>query len=75
VACAKAGQQTPNGEADLERMPKAFALTGEVPLCRTRTHACAVTPDEATDGAPRPRAGHAVRQAAGTRTRDGAGRA
>lgn len=35
VVCAKAGQKTPNGYYNLERMLKAVARKGEVLLCGT----------------------------------------
>jgi len=51
VICAKAGQKTPNGCYNLERMLKAVGRKGEVLPCDTCMDARAMTQDEAT-GAP-----------------------
>jgi uncharacterized protein involved in oxidation of intracellular sulfur len=53
VVCAKAGQKTPNGYYNLERMLKAVGRKGEVLLCGTCMDARAMTQDEATQGARR----------------------
>ncbi|HJW76254.1 MAG TPA: DsrE family protein [Thermoleophilia bacterium] len=53
VTCAKAGQKTPNGYYNLERMVRAVSRKGTVLLCGTCMDARAVTPDEVTEGARR----------------------
>lgn len=53
VACAKAGQKTPDGYYNLERMLKAIGRKGEVLLCGTCMDARAMTQDEVTQGARR----------------------
>jgi uncharacterized protein involved in oxidation of intracellular sulfur len=53
VICAKAGQKTPDGYYNLERMLKAVGRKGEVLLCGTCMDARAMTPDEASEGARR----------------------
>ena len=53
VTCAKAGQKTPNGYYNLERMLKAVARMGTVLLCGTCMDARARREDEITEGARR----------------------
>jgi uncharacterized protein involved in oxidation of intracellular sulfur len=53
VVCAKAGQTTPDGYYNLERMLKAVGRKGEVLLCGTCMDARAMTQDEVTQGARR----------------------
>ena len=53
VGCAKAGQKTPNGYYNLERMLKAVARKGEVLLCGTCMDARGMTEDDAIEGARR----------------------
>ena len=53
IVCAKAGQKTPNGYYNLERMLKAVARKGEVLPCGTCMYARGMTQDEAVEGARR----------------------
>jgi uncharacterized protein involved in oxidation of intracellular sulfur len=53
VGCAKAGQQTPDGYYNLERMLKPIVRRGEVLLCGTCMDARAIADDELVDGARR----------------------
>ena len=53
VVCAKAGQKTPDGYYNLERMLKPSGRKGEVLLCGTCMDARAVTQEEVTEGARR----------------------
>jgi uncharacterized protein involved in oxidation of intracellular sulfur len=53
VTCAKAGQRTPDGYYNLERMLRAVGRKGEVLLCGTCMDARAMTQDEVTEGARR----------------------
>ena len=53
VGCAKAGQKTPNGYYNLERMLKAVGRKGEVLLCGTCIDARGMTEDDAIEGARR----------------------
>ena len=54
VACAKAGQQTPNGYYNLERMLGATVAHGaEVALCGTCMDARAIQEDQLVDGTRR----------------------
>ena len=53
IACAKAGQKTPNGYYNLERMLKAVGRKGEVLLCGTCMDARGMTQEEAIEGARR----------------------
>lgn len=53
VVCAKAGQKTPDGYYNLERMLKAVGRKGEVLLCGTCMDTRAMTQDEITQGARR----------------------
>lgn len=47
AACAKAGQQTPNGYYNLERMIRAVtAKNGEIGVCGTCMEARGITPEE-----------------------------
>jgi uncharacterized protein involved in oxidation of intracellular sulfur len=53
VVCAKAGQQTPQGYYNVERMLKGILRKGRVVLCGTCMDARGLTPDEMTPGATR----------------------
>ena len=53
VVCAKAGQKTPDGYYNLERMLKPIVRKGEVLLCGTCMDARGMTEDEVTEGARR----------------------
>ena len=53
VVCAKAGQKTPNGYYNLERMLKPFARRGQVLLCGTCMDARGMKAEESMDGARR----------------------
>jgi len=53
VVCAKAGQKTPDGYYNLERMLRVVGRKGEVLLCGTCMDARAMTQDEVTRGARR----------------------
>ena len=53
VACAKAGQQVPQGYYNLERMVKSVTRKGEVLLCGTCMDARGLTDEELVDGAKR----------------------
>ena len=54
ASCAKAGQQTPNGYYNLERMLRSVAnRRGEIGVCGTCMDARGVAPDELVDGARR----------------------
>ncbi|MBI5232633.1 MAG: DsrE family protein [Coriobacteriales bacterium] len=53
VGCAKAGQKTPDGFYNLERMLKPIVRKGEVLLCGTCMDARGLTEDELMDGARR----------------------
>ncbi|MFW5824848.1 MAG: DsrE/DsrF/TusD sulfur relay family protein [Marinobacter sp.] len=53
VAGAKAGQKTPDGFYNAERMVKRVAITGQVLLCGTCMDARGITDDEIVKGAGR----------------------
>jgi len=53
VLCAKAGQETPQGYYNLERMLKPIAHKGEVILCGTCMNARGMKDEEVTEGARR----------------------
>ncbi len=53
VTCAKAGQKTPDGYYNLERMLKPVVRKGEVLLCGTCMDARAFTEEEVCEGARR----------------------
>lgn len=53
VGCAKAGQKTPDGYYNLERMLKPVLRDGEVLLCGACMDARALTPGELMQGAQR----------------------
>jgi uncharacterized protein involved in oxidation of intracellular sulfur len=53
VICAKAGQKTPDGYYNLERMLKPIVRKGEVLLCGTCMDARAMGEDETCEGARR----------------------
>lgn len=53
VGCAKAGQITPNGYYNLERMIKGVARQAEVMLCGTCLDARGITEDELVTGTKR----------------------
>jgi uncharacterized protein involved in oxidation of intracellular sulfur len=53
VVCAKAGQKTPNGYYNLERMLKPLVRQGEVLLCGTCMDARGMNEDGVTKGARR----------------------
>jgi uncharacterized protein involved in oxidation of intracellular sulfur len=53
VLCAKAGQKTPDGYYNLERMLKPVVRKGEVLLCGTCMDARGLTEGELTQGARR----------------------
>ncbi len=53
VLCAKAGQITPNGYYNLERMIKGIAREAKIVLCGTCLDARGITDDELVAGAER----------------------
>jgi uncharacterized protein involved in oxidation of intracellular sulfur len=53
VTCAKAGQKTPDGYYNLERMLKPIVRKGEVLLCGTCMDARALTENEICEGTRR----------------------
>jgi uncharacterized protein involved in oxidation of intracellular sulfur len=53
VVCAKAGQKTPDGYYNLQRMLKAVVRKGEVLLCGTCMDARGMAETEVMDGARR----------------------
>lgn len=53
VACAKAGQTTPNGYYNLERMLKPVLRRGRVLLCGSCMDARGLAADEVVEGAAR----------------------
>ena len=54
ASCAKAGQQTPNGYYNLERMLRAVTnKKGEIAVCGTCMDARGNAPDELVEGAKR----------------------
>ncbi len=54
ASCAKAGQQTPNGYYNLERMLHAvISRQGEIGVCGTCMDARGIAPGELTEGARR----------------------
>jgi uncharacterized protein involved in oxidation of intracellular sulfur len=53
VACAKAGQNTPNGYYNLERMLKPILRRGRVMLCGSCMDARGIKDAEVVDGAKR----------------------
>ena len=53
VACAKAGQKTPEGYYNLERMLKPLVRQGQVLLCSTCMDARGVRDEELLDGCRR----------------------
>jgi len=54
ASCAKAGQQTPNGYYNLERMLRAVTTRqGEIAVCGTCMDARGIIPDELTAGTRR----------------------
>jgi|TARA_B100000315_G_scaffold80000_1_gene73295 uncharacterized protein involved in oxidation of intracellular sulfur len=53
VACAKRGQQTPDGYYNLERMLKQTVRRGSVLLCGTCLDARGLQPEEILDGCAR----------------------
>ncbi|MBN1528956.1 MAG: DsrE family protein [Thermoleophilaceae bacterium] len=53
VACAKAGQKTPDGYYNLERMLKPIVRKGDVLLCGTCMDARAMTEAEMVEGTRR----------------------
>ena len=53
VTCAKAGQKTPDGYYNLERMLKPIVRKGEVLLCGTCMDARAMAEDEVCEGTRR----------------------
>lgn len=53
VAGAKAGQKTPDGFYNAERMVKRVAIKGKVLLCGTCMDARGITEDEVVEGAER----------------------
>ncbi len=53
VTCAKAGQKTPDGYYNLERMLKPIVRKGEVLLCGTCMDARAMKEDEIAEGTRR----------------------
>jgi uncharacterized protein involved in oxidation of intracellular sulfur len=53
VLCAKAGQQTPQGYYNIERMLKPIVRKGEVILCATCMDARGIKDDEIADGTRR----------------------
>jgi uncharacterized protein involved in oxidation of intracellular sulfur len=54
ASCAKAGQQTPNGYYNLERMLRAVSNgSGEIGVCGNCMDARGITPDELAEGCTR----------------------
>jgi uncharacterized protein involved in oxidation of intracellular sulfur len=53
VTCAKAGQKTPDGYYNLERMLKPISRKGQILLCGTCMDARAMREDEIVEGARR----------------------
>ena len=54
ASCAKAGQQTPNGYYNLERMLRAItSRKGEIGVCGTCMDARGIAPDELAEGTER----------------------
>jgi uncharacterized protein involved in oxidation of intracellular sulfur len=53
AACAKRGQQTPNGYYNLERMLKVAGRRGEIGVCGTCMDARGITQEELAEGAHR----------------------
>lgn len=53
VFCGKAGQNTPDGYYNLERMLKPIARKGKVLLCGTYMDARGLKPEELIEGAQR----------------------
>lgn len=53
AACAKAGQQVPNGYYKIENMIRIVGRRGEVGVCGTCMDARGMTDDELTDGTNR----------------------
>ena len=54
ASCAKAGQQTPNGYYNLERMLRAVTnKKGEIGVCGTCMDARGIAPDELAEGTKR----------------------
>ena len=53
VFCAKAGQSTPDGYYNLERMLKPISRNGAILLCGTCMDARALSPDELVEDARR----------------------
>ena len=53
VLCAKAGQQTPQGYYNIERMLKPIVRKSDVILCSTCMDARGIKDDEIVDGARR----------------------
>ena len=54
AACAVAGQTTPNGYYNIERMPKALALKQvKIGVCRSCMDARGMKPESLVQGAPR----------------------
>ena len=53
VSCAKAGQKTPQGYYNIERMLKPVVRKGEIILCGTCMDARGMTDEEVADGARR----------------------
>ncbi len=53
AACAKRGQQTPNGYYNLERMLKVAGRGGEIGVCGTCMDARGITDDELATGTQR----------------------
>jgi uncharacterized protein involved in oxidation of intracellular sulfur len=53
VSCAKAGQKTPQGYFNIERMLKPIVRKGEIVLCGTCMDARGMTDEEVAEGARR----------------------
>lgn len=53
VSCAKAGQKTPQGYYNIERMLKPIVRKGEIILCGTCMDARGMTDEEVAEGARR----------------------
>ena len=51
VLCAKAGQQTPDGYYNVERMLKPIVRRGTVIVCRTCAEARGLKPEDLVEGA------------------------
>jgi uncharacterized protein involved in oxidation of intracellular sulfur len=51
VACAKKGQQTPNGYYNIERMLRPVLRRGSLLVCKTCIEARGITADELMEGA------------------------